>query len=366
MPKVAKPRKKGNRWEINFLDADGRRRWETHRTYREAGAALRQRQAEADAIRSGLQAAPPEPRSFDELVTLWKEVKHAKRSLPADESNIRNHLRPAFGELMLHEITPRRISALERRSKKHLAVNSVRAVLALLRSMLNLAVEHGWLAVAPKVRLPRKPDLDYTWLRSETEIRSFLEAAAKDDYPALMQLYATAIYTGMRAGELLGLRWDDVDLERRLITVQRSYTNPTKSSRIRRVPILDPLLPLLRAWKLACPSPELVFPNRQDRMHPRSASVTKAVFHRVRARAKIEGLTFHDLRHTFASHWVLKGGDIYRLQQILGHSSIELTQRYAHLAPGAFDQDLGRFGDYVPREDGGGEVIELPDRENTG
>jgi integrase len=360
MPKVAKPRKKGNRWEINYLDADGRRRWETHPNHKAATTALRQRQAEADAIRTGLQAAPPEPRSFEELVTLWKEVKHAKRSLGSDESNIRNHLRPAFGELMLHEITPRRISAMERRLSKRLAVNTVRAVLALLRSMLNLAVEHGWLVAAPKVRLPRKPDLDYAWLRSEKEIKTFLKAAAEDDYPGLMQLYATAIYTGMRAGELLGLRWDDVDLGRRLITVQRSYTDPTKSSRIRRVPILDPLLPVLRAWKLACPSPELVFPNRQDRMHPKSASVTKAVFHRVRARAKLDGLTFHDLRHTFASHWVLKGGDIYRLQQILGHQSIELTQRYAHLAPGAFEQDLGRFGDYLPKEDGGGgEVIEL-------
>ncbi len=105
-------------------------------------------------------------------------------------------------------------------------------------------------------------------------------------------------------------------------------------------------------------SPEQVFPNERGNMHGRGSSVTRVVFHRTLARAKVEGLKFHDLRHTFASHWVLKGGDLYRLQRVLGHQSIELTQRYAHLAPDAFVQDLGRFGDYVPKEDGG-EVIEL-------
>jgi integrase/recombinase XerD len=360
MPKVAKPRKKGQRWEINYLDADGKRRWETHRTHKAASGALRQRQAEADEIRAGSKPAPPRAHSFDELVQLWYEVKHAKRTLADDKSRVRNYLKPAFGELAVHQITPRRISALERRLTRILQPNTIRNVLGLLRAMLNLAVEHGWLASAPKVRLPRAPDLEYSWLRSDQEIRRFLEAASKDPYPGVLQLFATAVYTGMRAGELLGLRWDDVDLERRLITVQRSYNNPTKTSRIRRVPILDPLLPLLRAWKLACPSAELVFPNQRGNMHGSGSSVTRVVFQRTLASAKIEGLTFHDLRHTFASHWVLKGGDLYRLQRVLGHQSIELTQRYAHLAPDAFAQDLGRFGDYVPKVEVGGMVVELP------
>jgi len=65
-------------------------------------------------------------------------------------------------------------------------------------------------------------------------------------------------------------------------------------------------------------------------------------------RSIAERITFHALRHTFASHWMLKGGDIYRLQRILGHASIAMTQRYAHLAPAAFDQDHGRFGNFVP------------------
>lgn len=67
---------------------------------------------------------------------------------------------------------------------------------------------------------------------------------------SMFVFYATAIYTGCRAGELAALEWPDVDFDRRLITVQRSFDGPTKSDRVRYVPILDPLLPVLRAWRL--------------------------------------------------------------------------------------------------------------------
>ncbi len=61
-------------------------------------------------------------------------------------------------------------------------------------------------------------------------------------------------------------------------------------------------------------------------------------------------ITFHDLRHTFASHWVMREGDIFRLQKILGHQSMQMTQRYAHLAPEVYSQEWGRLVDVVPRE----------------
>jgi integrase len=58
-------------------------------------------------------------------------------------------------------------------------------------------------------------------------------------------------------------------------------------------------------------------------------------------------ITFHDLRHTFASHWAMKGGDLFKLQKILGHQSVQMTMRYAHLAPDAFRDDYARLGAYV-------------------
>ncbi len=89
-------------------------------------------------------------------------------------------------------------------------------------------------------------------------------------------------------------------------------------------------------------------------MFDRSARVFQETLHRVLKRAGFpmierEGMErryirFHDLRHTFASHWVMKGGDLFKLQKILGHKTVQMTMRYAHLAPHAFSEDFQRFG----------------------
>lgn len=111
----------------------------------------------------------------------------------------------------------------------------------------------------------------------------------------------------MRAGELAGLRWDDVDLDRRLITVQRSFDGPTKAGYVRYVPVLDPLLPLLRSWRLRHPG-RLVFTNRDGNMLRESGRIFQEVLHRVLSKADLEPwtddkgrrrhyVTFHGLRH---------------------------------------------------------------------
>lgn len=156
----------------------------------------------------------------------------------------------------------------------------------------------------------------------------------------------------MRAGELAGLRWADVNWGERLITVQRSFRGPTKAGDVRYVPILDALLPTLRAWRLRSPG-TLVFPNRDGQMLLPSSRVFQEVLHRVLVRGGFRGedgrryLRFHDLRHTFASHWMMGGGDLFKLQKILGHKSVQMTMRYAHLAPAAFCEDYGRMGEPV-------------------
>jgi len=177
--------------------------------------------------------------------------------------------------------------------------------------------------------------------------------------------YALAIFSGMRAGELAALEWPDIDLERRLIAVQRSFDGPTKSDRVRYVPILDPLLPLLREWRLKHPG-RLVFTNMAGAMFAPSARIFQEVLHRVLAAANFPNVQrggknrpyvrFHDLRHTFASQWVMKGGDLFKLQKILGHQSVQMTMRYAHLAVDAFRDDYGRLG---PARTDAAEVIAL-------
>jgi integrase len=143
-------------------------------------------------------------------------------------------------------------------------------------------------------------------------------------------LVATAVYTGIRRGELLGLRWDDVDFATGWIHVQRSFDQPTKSGKVRRVPIAAKLEPVLKAWR-ECANGALVFPVPETGlMATPKIKLTTRLATACRA-AGVPVVRFHDLRHTFASHFMMFGGDLYRLQKYLGHSTPLMTQRYAHL-----------------------------------
>jgi len=354
MPKAARPRRCRNGWRVRWLDATGVRKSRMFKKYDDAERFLRQQQVTTERIKAGLEVAPPEPRTFGELCDYWLEHETPRKRSPKDDKSIIGaHLRPFFGHIELTLLGAQHVDAYRRRCRtlppagrrknKGISDKTVHNHLTLLIALLNKAVELGWLYDIPRIRKPRLVQQDYRWLRTTKEIKALLEAA-EDEHPGVFELYAAAVYTGMRAGELLGLRWDDVDLDTRLITVRRSYGKPTKSGAIRHVPILDPLLPVLEDWQKRNPL-EWVFPGQTGRRQGPSARVLQEILRRCRERAELNAthqqITFHDLRHTFASHWVMKGGDLYRLQKILGHKSPQMTMRYAHLAPEAFREDWG-------------------------
>ncbi len=356
MAKIGKPFKHGNRWKFSYMDADGKRQWGSEIEQKDAKASLHRLQAEAEAVRTGLTPRPPQPHTFGELADYW--LKHRtpeKRSQKDDRSIIDGHLRPHFGALMVTEVAVTHVDRYRRLHSK-LAPKTIHNHLTMLISMLNLAVDLGWLVTPPRIKKPKLLEQEYGWLRTLDEQRALLGAASVE-VPGVMELYATALYTGMRAGELLGLRWTDVDFERRLITVSRSYDKPTKTGAVRHVPILDPLLPLLRAWRLRSGT-DLCFTNRNGNAYGPSSRVLQEVLQRCLVRAELTGkagrpyeeigITFHDLRHTFASQWAMAGGDPYKLQKILGHKSFQMTQRYAHLAPEAFSGQWGLLKNAVP------------------
>ncbi|MFZ5481174.1 MAG: tyrosine-type recombinase/integrase [Myxococcota bacterium] len=366
MSKAARPERFRDGWRVRWLDADGKRRSKLFERCADAQKYLDARRTEAERIRVGVDERPPEPHTFDELCTYWIDHRTAvKRSQKDDKSIIEAHLRPALGGLLLAQVSVDRVNGYTR-GRRHLSPKTIHNHLTLLIAMLNYAVDLGWLRHAPRIKKPRLVEQEYGWLRTTEEIRKLL-VAAQDEDAGVMELYAAAVYTGMRAGELLGLRWEDVNFDEkvRLITVKRSYDKPTKTGSIRHVPILDPLLPVLRAWKLRCGSHDLVFPNPSGTMRQPSARVLQETFQACLVRAKLveavepvkgrrreSAITFHDLRHTFASHWVMAGKDIFKLQKILGHKSVQMTQRYAHLAPDAFSEDWGALKDAVPKGEG--------------
>lgn len=354
---MARPVRHRQKWRIRWIDGTGRRRSEVHETFNAAQRALRLHEAEAIEMKRGLRPAEPESVHFHQLCDHWPSHRAPqKRSGRDDKYIIESNLRPAFGALLLDEITADEIDryAIDR---SHLAPQTTRNHLTLLGTMLRLAADRAvpWLRRMPKIRKPKahRCSTEYRWLRTFEELRRFLDAA-KCESDLVHALFATACYSGARAGELATLLWSDIDFDGRLITISKGRLGPTKSGRVRYVPILDPLLPILRRWRLKCRT-DLVFPNRAGHVHGPSARIFHETLRRVLDRADFPRVmigkklrpyvNFHGLRHSFASLWVLGEGDIFRLQKILGHSDISLTtERYSHLAPSAFRTDYERLG----------------------
>ncbi len=349
------PSKHGKGWRARWIDEHGKRQSESFKYRRDAEQFERTKKAETEQVHRGLRRAAPVDRTFRELKDYWLANRvPAKRSGEHDASIINAHLKE-FDDELLRDIG---VATVDRFvvTRAHLDKKTLSNILTLLISMLKLAVELEWLEKAPKIKKPRIRliNSDYRYLRTDAEIRRFLLAAGAEAEMVFV-LYAMAVYTGMRAGELAGLHWDDISFEQRLITVHRSYRGPTKAEDVRHVPILDALLPILRRWRLRHPG-RLVFTNAAGTMLGRSARVFQEVLRRVLDRGGFPQqsrkgklrryIVSHDLRHTFASTWMMKGGDLFRLQKILGHKTVQMTLRYAHLAPAAYAEDWGRFATF--------------------
>lgn len=361
MAKVAKPhRLPSGKWRIRWTDHKGQRQSATFLACAEAKAALHRENENVRAIKAGEKRATPPKRFFRELADEWLRLRAlAKRSRDDDVSMLRRHLLPFFGEMAIGDI--RFVHVEEFKAQQiGLAPQTLRHHLDLLGAMLRYAVDLEWLLAMPKIVKPkvRVCSKNYGYLKNPAEVRSVLEAALRRS-DLHFAVYALAVHTGMRKGEIAGLTWDRVDLERGLISVDRSYAGPTKADDWRNVPINDVLMKVLRWWR-GKSTGQHVFVNRAGKPLDEYSRVFDTDFHKVLdaagfARPNVKGkrhvLRFHDLRHTFASLFMGKVPDLFQLQKILGHKTTALTLRYAHLAPEQFAKVKGVFGDF---EVGGG------------
>jgi integrase len=268
-------------------------------------------------------SAPP-AMTFGEAVARYLVAKARKRTIGGDRSHL-SRFKAAFGaDTPVAEVTAAKISAWrdERqaaicpRTKAHYTAGAVNRPLAALRHLLQLAHEEwGVLVSVPKVKLLREPQGRIRWLEPDEEAR-LLAACAKSRSPELAAIVTVALETGMRRGELLGLEWDRVDLSRGVLRLE-----VTKSGRRREVPMRQAVYDTLAH-----------LPGEREGRVFRTRSVRTAFESAVRE-AKVDAFVFHDCRHHFASWFVMRGGKIQELQQILGHASLAMTMRYAHLSP---------------------------------
>jgi integrase len=340
-------------WEARWRDHEGRRRSKTLPTRKDAELELKRQTTRAEEVRRGVLRLAPDAHTFGELEAAWLEAKARKRSLDHDRSMLRAHLVPFFGrDRRISTITFGEIERFKTsgpRAKLH--PNTVNHHLALLGAMLRHALRLGWIDRVPEIRKNRVEVLSesFGYLQSDKEVRAFLDAA-REEGPDVFDLYATAILTGAREGELAGLAWEDVDFARGMLWFRRSYSGPTKSGKARPVVLVDALRPILQARRMRVGAAGRVFTSKAGTPLQPSARVFQEVLRRVLERGGFPPryITFHSLRHTFASHVMMDGGDLYRLQRLLGHQSAAMTQRYAHLSPAAFDVDRGRLSRLVP------------------
>ena len=147
-----------------------------------------------------------------------------------------------------------------------------------------------------------------------------------------------ALHTGMRRGELFKLEWQQVNLMTRTVTVTAANA---KSRKLRHIPMNKSALIALTEWQKQTTSTGLVFPNPKT---GRALTDIKKSWRNLLKAAKVEGFRFHDCRHTFASRLVMGGVDLYTVKELMGHSSIEMTGKYAHLAPEKLLEAVGRIG----------------------
>jgi len=239
------------------------------------------------------------------------------------------HLLPAFGELRLDEIGPREIEVYKAEKDGHCGASTINQHLSVLLRVLSIA--HEWGLIEPPCRV-RKLKITQEKVRflGFGEAKRLIEHA--DDYWRAMIVVAAK--AGLRIGELCALRWEDVDFDAGVLTVQRSawrgIVGTTKSGKSRTIPMCKTMVRSLRDHRQLS-SGELIFSRRSGAILTQDSC--RRPLDRAACRADIPHLGWHVLRHTFASHLAMRGVSMRVIQQLLGHASIEMTMRYAHLSP---------------------------------
>jgi integrase len=257
-------------------------------------------------------------------------------------SNLNAHLLPAFGTLALESITPQAIENW-RASLSGLSARTTNKLLVVMHGVLRRA-QHVWdLPTNPvdrveKYRQRASGDID---VFSPEEVMALVRAAGSEQDAAI---FLTAAFTGLRRGELLALRWRDIDFAGSMIRVRASYaggqlTTP-KSGKVRSVPLASEVAQALARlsdrdeWT---EDDDLVFVGLAGGYLDGSA--LRRRYAAALARAGLRPLRFHDLRHTFGTRMIAVA-DIRRLQEWMGHADVQTTMRYLHYAPRADDAAL--------------------------
>jgi integrase len=347
----------GKRFGVRFY-VNGRRRHKTYATRELAEQVLSKIVQEMAVDDAGLHHDYSKSPTLDTLAAAWVERRlQTHRAAKDDGYRWKLHLGPAFGRLKPYEIDSAKIRRfIESKLATGLNPTTVGHCIRQLSTFYSDLIEAGHAPSNPIASLPRSTRRLF---KSTYDTRStpFLERPAdiRRLYLALPEPYNMIFIfgeqTGCRTGEILGMHWRDIDLPGRKIHVRQQMQDgrlcvlKDKESRI--VPLQDSLTPILEAWKFKTGGVGQLFRptcksrgGRPDIGSPaqfiRPITVHKALANALAACELPKMTLYQCTRHTFASQWVMNGGNLEVLAKIMGHSSTSTTQHYAHLAPDFF------------------------------
>ena len=237
-----------------------------------------------------------------------------------------------FGHMPVSKISKFDIETYYNKIRARASVSTANRHLTLIKSVFNKAISwemFNGTNPATKIRKIKEPANRLRYL-SQTEIRNILGACDARIRPLL----AAALLTGMRRGELLALTWANIDFAQGII-----YITQSKSGKPREIPIVQNLRDILEGMGPQAPA---------AKVFDMPIITLRRYFDKALTAAGISGFHFHDLRHTFASHFIMKTGNLPALQKLLGHASPIMTQRYAHLSSGYLQAEMRAFNSCMP------------------
>ncbi len=257
---------------------------------------------------------------------LEEYAKPLKRSWSRDEVSLKPIRK--FFDCHVSDVTPGMITAYRTQRAKKLAPATVNKDLALLRKMLNLAVMWRMIQFSPvsqvkPLMLPENNERS-RFLSDEEEKRLLKACEVTRPFQAeyLSSMVIIALHTGMRVSEILSLKWSDANLAFGFITIEATNS---KAKRLRRIPINSLVRETIEGLKTG-KEREFVFAKPDG---SRFFWIDSA-FRSACRRAKINDLHFHDLRHTFGSRLAQAGVPLTTIKELMGHSTIRMTERYCH------------------------------------
>lgn len=308
-------------------------------------ATLRQKLARGESVESQTTVTKQEEKTFEAFALEWMETyckTNNKRSTVRSKYNsLRANLIPYFGRKMLSQITDHDVEQFKAAQlKRGLSPKSLNNELTILRRCLKSAVEWELLVRAPKMRQVRVAPQKYSVL-TQDEAERLVQSAPE---PMWRDMIVCGLNTGMRLGELCALTWEDINLTTKTLVVRHSLVegvlDSPKNNRVRVIPLTDDLYKLLRERTI---KKGFVFAHPNGGHLRKSSWPWKALGRACRA-AGLRRIGWHALRHTFASELVRRGAAIRAVQLLMGHSTVQMTERYSHLAPSTLRETVSLLG----------------------